>query len=223
MAKLFSYIQELAEEEDKLVCVLIDEVESLAAARSAAVSGSEPSDSIRVVNALLTQIDRLKTRHNVMIFTTSNITAAIDVAFVDRADIRQYIGLPGPLVRRHILASCVQELCRSGVLMAAGDIQHQPGQQGQQGKGAGQLEGPPAAACAREGQGTVLALSDEEEVLLQSCAELTEGLSGRGLRKLPFQAHARFVRSRTQTSVASFLRALAATARAEAAAKVHFE
>ncbi|XP_046849748.1 pachytene checkpoint protein 2 homolog [Xenia sp. Carnegie-2017] len=34
-------------------------------------------------------------RHpNVIILTTSNITRAIDVAFVDRADIKQYIGPP---------------------------------------------------------------------------------------------------------------------------------
>ncbi|MCI21910.1 pachytene checkpoint protein 2 like, partial [Trifolium medium] len=53
------------------------EVESLAAARKAALSGSEPSDSIRVVNALLTQMDKLKSSPNVIILTTSNITAAI--------------------------------------------------------------------------------------------------------------------------------------------------
>lgn len=39
--------QELVEDEDSLVFVLIDEVESLTAARTAAVSGSEPSDAIR--------------------------------------------------------------------------------------------------------------------------------------------------------------------------------
>lgn len=55
----------------------LDEVESLAAARKAALSGTEPSDSIRVVNALLTQIDRLKQKRNVLILTTSNITEAI--------------------------------------------------------------------------------------------------------------------------------------------------
>jgi len=58
VSKLFSYIYELTDDQDSLVCILIDEVESLAAARTA--SGSEPSDSIRVVNALLTQIDMLK-------------------------------------------------------------------------------------------------------------------------------------------------------------------
>ena len=54
--------------------------------------GSEPSDAIRVVNALLTQLDSIKNAPNVLILTTSNITGAIDLAFVDRADIKQYIG-----------------------------------------------------------------------------------------------------------------------------------
>lgn len=42
-----------------------DEVESLTAARKAAVSGTEPSDAVRVVNALLTQIDKLSRCSNV--------------------------------------------------------------------------------------------------------------------------------------------------------------
>lgn len=54
------------------VPALEDEVESLSAARTAAVAGSEPSDAIRVVNALLTELDRLKRHENVLILTTSN-------------------------------------------------------------------------------------------------------------------------------------------------------
>lgn len=52
------------------------------------MSGSEPSDAIRAVNALLTQLDALQRYSNVMVLTTSNITQAIDVAFLDRADIK---------------------------------------------------------------------------------------------------------------------------------------
>ena len=55
----------------------IDEVESLSAARSA--SANEPSDAIRVVNALLTQIDAIKRFPNVLIMTTSNVTGTIDL------------------------------------------------------------------------------------------------------------------------------------------------
>jgi len=58
--KMFGRIQELVEDPDCLVVVLIDEVESLARARQSSTSSSEPSDSVRVVNALLTQIDQIK-------------------------------------------------------------------------------------------------------------------------------------------------------------------
>lgn len=95
---------------------MVDEVESLAAARKNGLSGSEPSDSIRVVNALLTQLDSLKDEENVVILTTSNITQAIDIAFVDRADIKQYIGNPGEKARYQILLSCIKELQRCKII-----------------------------------------------------------------------------------------------------------
>lgn len=44
----------------RLVCVLIDEVESLTMSRAGAVSGAEPSDYLRVVNTILTHLDMLK-------------------------------------------------------------------------------------------------------------------------------------------------------------------
>jgi hypothetical protein len=40
--------------------VNLGQVESLTAARKGALSGNEPSDAIRVVNALLTQIDKVR-------------------------------------------------------------------------------------------------------------------------------------------------------------------
>jgi len=58
--KMFDKIQELIEDTHSIVFLLIDEVESLAQCRLSAESGNEPSDSIRAVNALLTQIDRIK-------------------------------------------------------------------------------------------------------------------------------------------------------------------
>jgi hypothetical protein len=36
--------------------------------------GGEPSDAVRAVNALLTQLDLLRRKPNVMVLTTSNIT-----------------------------------------------------------------------------------------------------------------------------------------------------
>eukprot|EP00049_Salpingoeca_infusionum_P002480 m.57470 g.57470 ORF g.57470 m.57470 type:complete len:441 (+) comp11599_c1_seq1:130-1452(+) len=84
VGKMFSTLRELVETDSSFVCILIDEVESLTAARKSAMNGTEPTDSIRVVNALLTQIDQMRRFKNVLIMATSNITEAIDVAFLDR-------------------------------------------------------------------------------------------------------------------------------------------
>uniref|UniRef100_A0A0N8ECL1 Pachytene checkpoint protein 2 homolog n=1 Tax=Daphnia magna TaxID=35525 RepID=A0A0N8ECL1_9CRUS len=119
--KMFAKIQELIEDPDCLVTVLIDEVESLARARQSASSNNEPSDSVRVVNALLTQIDQIKRFPNVLILSTSNISGTIDLAFVDRADIKQFIGLPTPRAIYAIYYSCLQELFRVSVYESNGN------------------------------------------------------------------------------------------------------
>jgi SpoVK/Ycf46/Vps4 family AAA+-type ATPase len=46
--KLFARVTEMVEDESGFVVVLIDEVESLTAARAGAMSGTEPSDALRV-------------------------------------------------------------------------------------------------------------------------------------------------------------------------------
>ncbi len=51
---MFEAIQDLVDDPAAFVCVLVDEVESLAACRKS--SGTDPSDAIRVVNAMLTQV-----------------------------------------------------------------------------------------------------------------------------------------------------------------------
>uniref|UniRef100_A0A8D8U8B3 Pachytene checkpoint protein 2 homolog n=2 Tax=Cacopsylla melanoneura TaxID=428564 RepID=A0A8D8U8B3_9HEMI len=116
--KMFSKIREAVEYEDALVCLLIDEIESLTRAREAVLSGTEPSDGVRVVNAVLTQIDQLKRYPNVLIFTTSNLTGAIDLAFVDRADIKHYIGYPSQTAIFKIFSSCLDELKKSGLVVS---------------------------------------------------------------------------------------------------------
>lgn len=178
VAKLFQNIQEMVEDENNLVFVLIDEVESLAAARKAALSGSEPSDSIRVVNALLTQLDKLKSSPNVIIMTTSNITAAIDIAFVDRADIKAYVGPPTLEARYEILRSCVQELLRTGII---NNLQDDPVEILTFRSFKEKLQ-----SCEMQAAQASVALSRQ----LFEAAEACEGLSGRSLRKLPFLAHA---------------------------------
>lgn len=49
---------------------------------------------------------------NVLIVTTSNISGTIDLAFVDRADIKQYIGLPSRAAIYQIYYSCINEMKR---------------------------------------------------------------------------------------------------------------
>lgn len=74
---LFSEIYELTLDEEIFVCVLIDEVESITTARTKTI-GSEPSDAMRVVNVLLTQLDRMKTRPNILVMATSNLPEISD-------------------------------------------------------------------------------------------------------------------------------------------------
>lgn len=177
--RLFSMITEMVEDDDAFVVVLIDEVESLTAARSAAASGGEPTDSIRVVNALLTQLDKLKHRKNVLIMTTSNMTDSIDGAFIDRADLKQYVGLPPPQAIYWILESCLKELVRVG-LVAPVELPsfqqaviehvniHEEGM-------------VPESAASRAG------------FQLLDLAYKCRGLSGRSLRRLPVLAHAHHI------------------------------
>lgn len=64
---------------------------------------------------MLTQIDQIKKYPNVLILATSNITEAIDLAFVDRADIKQYLGLPSVPAIYKIYHSCLVELLKVSI------------------------------------------------------------------------------------------------------------
>ncbi|ELU08640.1 hypothetical protein CAPTEDRAFT_163622 [Capitella teleta] len=172
--KMFQKIQEFTDDPRALVCILIDEVESLTAARKSSLAGTEPSDAIRVVNALLTQLDQIKSQANCLVLTTSNITGAIDLAFVDRADIKQYIGLPGCAAIYKIFLSCIAELIKKEIISPAEQLLD--------------LSTLSAMQCT-ENSATQLSLK------LKHVAIKSEGLSGRTLRKLPFIAHAMFLQS----------------------------
>lgn len=195
VSKLFGKIQELLEDQETLVFVLVDEVESLAAARKSAANGAEPSDAIRVVNALLTQLDALKKWPNAVVLTTSNITEAIDVAFVDRADIKCYIGPPGELARYEILRSCVNELIRCDLVQ--GDF--------------------PLEYASAEGND-----ASDASCSLRQVAQACDGLSGRALRKLPFLAYSA-VGSTGRCSVEHYVQAMLARAKSEIADRRRME
>ncbi|XP_014467668.1 PREDICTED: pachytene checkpoint protein 2 homolog isoform X1 [Dinoponera quadriceps] len=183
--KLFDEIRNLVQDTKALICILIDEVESLAHARKSCANGTEPSDSIRVVNALLTQLDQIKRYPNVLILTTSNMTEAIDLAFVDRADIKQYLGFPSEVAIYHIYRSCLRELMRTGVLnhKEICDIS--------------ELK----MLGYEETSNTKNSLK-----LLEIC-RASVGLTGRALRKMPFLAHALYL-SGVSISLSQFLKAM---------------
>lgn len=168
--KVFSRINDIIENKDILVCVLLDEVESLAHARNQCLSGVEPSDSIRVVNALLTQLDQIKRNSNVLIFATSNITETIDLAFIDRADIKQFLNNPSVHAIYKVYQTCINELIKVNVIKDGilDPIEHI-------------INNPKSNS-----QGT--------SQLLEICKK-SMGLSGRSLRKIPFLAHALYLGS----------------------------
>ncbi|XP_028986042.1 pachytene checkpoint protein 2 homolog [Betta splendens] len=178
VTKMFQKIQQLINDKDALVFVLIDEVESLTVARTACQAGTEPSDAIRVVNSVLTQLDQIKRHSNVVILTTSNVTEKIDLAFVDRADIKQYIGPPSEKGIYNIYLSCLEELMKCQII--------HPRQQ---------------LFTISELETIGFAESEvcEHSLKLRKIALKSLGLSGRALRKLPFLAHALFVKTPTVT------------------------
>ncbi|WVQ93563.1 hypothetical protein IAU59_000638 [Kwoniella sp. CBS 9459] len=175
--RLFETVTKEVDDESQFVVVMIDEVESLTAARAGAMRGNEPSDSLRVVNALLTQLDKLRTRKNVLVMTTSNLADAIDEAFISRVDMQEYVPLPPPQAVYYILSGCLEEMMDKGLM-----------------KRRTLLKWDAAEYCA----GSKERESNRKERIGSALASLAKRchsleLSGRTLRKLPVLAHARFL------------------------------
>lgn len=167
--KLFSTIEEQLKESDKLIIVLIDEVESLAQTRGS--SSADPSDSIRAVNAVLTQLDRISRYQNVLVLATSNLTTNIDLAFLDRVDFKAYVGMPNLQARWDILFQSLCELTTEEVI----------------------AEGPPPLSLRQlesNSPDITQAVNYSDSVLFKQIAELADGLSGRWLRRVAFMSFA---------------------------------
>ncbi|KAL0574320.1 hypothetical protein V5O48_007631 [Marasmius crinis-equi] len=186
--RLFTSITELADEEEAFLVVLIDEVESLTAARAGAMAGTEPSDGLRVVNALLTQLDKLKHRKNVLIMSTSNLVKAIDTAFVDRADIIQYIDLPPREAVYEILRSCLVEMVNKGIVTSINIPPLQKALMYERTAPTGQTVISTATADPHE-KSKLVAL----RLLALATQCRGQKMSGRALRRLPVLALARYI------------------------------
>jgi AAA+ superfamily predicted ATPase len=86
--------------------VVLDEVESMAVARSEASLAANPVDVHRATDAVLTALDNLTETHpHILTVATSNYTKGLDAAFVSRADLAIEVPLPSPEALTVILAS----------------------------------------------------------------------------------------------------------------------
>lgn len=91
--------------------VILDEVESMAVARSAASLAANPADVHRATDAVLTALDLNASEHPHLFFVaTSNFTTALDEAFLSRSDAAILVPLPEPAALRKILASTLMTL-----------------------------------------------------------------------------------------------------------------
>ncbi len=108
--KLFSdTLPELAARRPHTI-VLVDEIEALAVRRSAASFETNPVDVHRATDALLSGLDTLrKSSPQVLVLGTTNFDAAVDEAFLDRADLSLRLGLPDEATIAEILRQTIAE------------------------------------------------------------------------------------------------------------------
>lgn len=115
--QIFTAIERMCKENPKLfICVLIDEIESLASSRLTASIRGEVQDGIRATNALLTGFDMVKSQTNLIILCTSNMIDTLDVAFVDRCGYQITVDPPSLAARYQILRNALNDLITSGVV-----------------------------------------------------------------------------------------------------------
>lgn len=163
---------------NELIFVLIDEVESLAASRDNGASG-DPSDAMRAVNSLLTSLDKLRPYPNVLVMTTTNLhlTGTVDAAFVDRCDLLVHVPMPPLKARYQILLSCIMELVRVGIVLEDEESVLLP------------YSDLPRFDVSEQ----MMDVPSPQNSSLMACALASQGLSGRSLRRLPLQAHAKYL------------------------------
>lgn len=119
VSELFNEIEQLLKlnaDKGVFVCILIDEVEAIASSRTDILGKNEATDGVRVVNTLLTHLDKLKQYNNFLVLSTSNLLNSIDPAFLDRADGKFYLGNPSETIVYNILKVSLRELIETGIL-----------------------------------------------------------------------------------------------------------
>jgi AAA+ superfamily predicted ATPase len=92
--------------------VILDEVESMAVARSQASLAANPADVHRATDALLTALDHNARNHpHLMFVATSNFAEALDDAFLSRCDTAIHVPLPNRDALYRILHGTLIALC----------------------------------------------------------------------------------------------------------------
>jgi SpoVK/Ycf46/Vps4 family AAA+-type ATPase len=71
---------------------------------------------MQAVTALVTSLDHLHSFPNVLLLATNNLTLSVDVAFLDCANLRVFVGLPILDARYEILKGCLMELVHVGIV-----------------------------------------------------------------------------------------------------------
>lgn len=107
---LAEHIPALAEDGMPTV-VLLDEVESMAVARSEASLAANPADVHRATDAVLAALDaNTSGLPHVVIVATSNFTRALDAAFLSRADVAIEVPLPDETAAKDILQTTLRAM-----------------------------------------------------------------------------------------------------------------
>ncbi|THV69518.1 AAA-domain-containing protein [Aureobasidium pullulans] len=193
VSDMFDKILRIAQDEKELVCVLIDEIESIAASRQASTKNGECADTVRATNQLLTALDRIRSKPNIVVFCTSNLLESIDTAFLDR--LYDAIPVPPPCASAvyTILSNILNSLIDAGAITYKLETQT-PEEDSDFVLINAMIEGQ--TRLPDHGQLFILQATypDTPGPLLKAVADTCAGFSGRKLSKLPFLAITKYTR-----------------------------
>jgi SpoVK/Ycf46/Vps4 family AAA+-type ATPase len=176
--QIFTTIANLCEEDpERFICVLIDEVESIAFSREHSSRHGESQDSLRATNSLLTGLDRAKHFPNVIFLCTSNMLESLDSAFLDRCGLRIAVNPPSEPSQYAIIRGRLQKLIEQENVLF--QDRHLPQYDEARVDWVANREGPHAGPGAR---------------ILGILRLIGAGASGRSLTQLPEQAILRYLR-----------------------------
>lgn len=118
LSMLFSTIEATLKKEmhGGFMFMIIDEIESLATERSILLANNETTDGVRMVNILLTHLDKLRQYKNFFMIGTSNLIESVDRLFKDRANALYELPLPNEETIYSILEQQIIHFLDLGIL-----------------------------------------------------------------------------------------------------------